>query len=570
MADRISILRPTVIVLFLLLLTGSVFHDVLSAGFVRWDDGLHVYENPHLHPASTGHLAALWSGPYRHLYVPVSYTLYWLLAQAAHLAVPVQTADGNLVDLNPGIFHAANLLLHMANVLLVFALLRCLLAARASAGSLCVTDWAAGAGALLFAVHPVQVESVAWISEMRGLLAGTFSLLTLLFYVRSGEGHRRKLWYAAALLTFVPALLAKPSAITVPLTAGLIGCLVLGRPLKAVLTSLVPWGLLCVGLLWITHAAQPVTTAIVTPLWTRPFIAGDALAFALGKLIWPVHLGIDYGRSPVWLMTQSWAYFTVLVPLTLGVLAWLGRSRFPVLTAAFGIFTAALLPTLGLTPFVFQIYSTVADRYQYLALLGPALALAWGLQAVWVRGEGRERLRLAAGSLCGAVLLLCALSSSLQTLCWQSSAALFTQALTVNPRSWGAANNLAAVRLDQGRPQEALGPLTIALRERPEYAEAHANLGVALINLRQTPRAEAEFRAATTLDPALGSGWNGLGAALMAEGRSGEAAAAFRQALMVSPGSRAAQANLRLALAAPMPSPVPPPRRAHFPPHPLQ
>ena len=404
---------------------------------------------------------------------------------------------------------------------------------------------------LLFAVHPVQVESVAWISEMRGLLAGTFSLLTLLFYVRSGEGTRGKRWYALATGTFALALLAKPSAITVPLMAGLIGCLVLSRPLKTVLISLAPWGLLCLGLFFVTHTVQPVTTAIVTPVWTRPFIAGDALAFALSKLVWPARLGIDYGRSPVWLMTQSWAYFTGLIPVTLGVLAWLGRARYPVLAAAFGIITAALLPTLGLTPFVFQIYSTVADRYQYLAVFGLALAFSWGLYAVWTLGEGRERLRLGAASACGAVLLLCALSSSLQTLCWQSSTALFTQALNVNPRSWGAANNLAAVLLDQGHSQEALVPLAIALRERPEYAEAHANLGVVWINLRQPHRAEAEFRAATTYEPRLGSGWNGLGAALLTEGRSGEATKAFQQALQVSPGSPQAEANLRLAQAAP-------------------
>jgi hypothetical protein len=176
----------------------------------------------------------------------------------------------------------------------------------------------------------------------------------------------------------VLALLAKPSAITVPLMAGLIGCLVLGCPMKAVVTSLAPWGLLCLGLFFVTHSAQPVTTAIVTPVWTRPFIVGDALAFDLSKLVWPTRLGIDYGRSPVWLMTQSWAYFTGLIPLTLGVFAWVGRSRYPVLAAAFGIITAALLPTLGLTPFVFQIYSTVADRYQYLAVFGLAFASGGG------------------------------------------------------------------------------------------------------------------------------------------------------------------------------------------------
>ena len=131
MADRLSILRPVAIAFFLLLITGAVFHDVLSAGFVRWDDGLHVYGNPYLHPASAAHLIGLWSGPYRYLYVPVSYTLYWLLAHAAQLPAPVQAADGNWVDMNPRVFHGANLLLHAANVVLVFVLLRRLLPGKA-------------------------------------------------------------------------------------------------------------------------------------------------------------------------------------------------------------------------------------------------------------------------------------------------------------------------------------------------------------------------------------------------------------------------------------------------------
>jgi len=480
MADSLFSRRPLWVALFLMLITGIVFHDVLSAGFVRWDDSLHVYDNPYLHPVSAAHLARFWAAPYRHLYVPISYTVYWLLALAAHLPAPVRTADGVWVDLNPRVFYTANLLLHGASVLLVFALLRRLLPGNNAA----VNDWAAGAGALLFAVHPVQVESVAWVSEMRGLLAGTLSLLALLAYVRSAAAGNGKCWYYLSTAIFALALLAKPSAVAVPLMAALIDSLLLCRPRRVWIRALAPWGLLCIALLWVTHTAQPVTTDIVTPLWTRPFIAGDALAFALGKLLWPAKLGIDYGRSPVWLMTQGWAYFTGLLPLALGILAWLGRFRFPWPAGAFGLFAAALLPTLGLTPFVFQIYSTVADRYLYLALLGPALVLAWVLQRVWL-GEGKAWLRLAAGSVCGMGLLFCALTSSIQALCWQNSIALFTQALAVNPRSWGAANNLAAVLVDQGQPQKALSPLAIALRLRPDYAEAHANRGVAWIELGQ-------------------------------------------------------------------------------------
>ena len=191
MADFLGARRPLLIAVLLTLITGAVFHDVLSAGFVRWDDGIQVYANPGLHPASAVHLRQFWIAPYENLYIPLSYSLYSLLAVPAHLPAPVQTPDGFWIDLDPRVFHAASLLLHGANVLLVFTLLRRLLPRRGTAAG----DWAAGAGALLFAVCPVQVESVAWIAEMRGLLAGFLSLLALLAYVRAAEERPARLQF---------------------------------------------------------------------------------------------------------------------------------------------------------------------------------------------------------------------------------------------------------------------------------------------------------------------------------------------------------------------------------------
>lgn len=533
--------RPLLIGLLLVLVTGAVFGGILSAGFVRWDDGLHVYANPYLHPVSTQNVARFWTGPYQNLYVPVSYSLYALLAAMARLPRPIPTADGLWIDLNPHVFHAAGLALHLVNVLLVFALLRRLLPGPKTA----TRDWAAGVGALLFAIHPVQVESVAWIAELRGLLSGLFSLLALhawLSYVGEGRGWRP---YALATACFGLALLAKPSAVTLPLLAIVLEVFLLRRPAREWRGGLGVWGLLSVLCLWLTHGAQPVTEDIVTPLWTRPFIAGDALAFYFGKLLWPVSLGIDYGRSPVWLMIQKWHWLTPLVPIALVVAAWFGHRRAPWLAASAALFAAALLPTLGLTPFVFQVYSTVADRYLYLALLGPALAAAWGLALV---SRHRDfRAAPVAWGASAAVLLLLALSSRVQTACWQSSLPLFVQALAVNPQSWGACNNLGAVALDIGRPADALPPLTEAVRLRPGFAEAHANRGIALLELGQTRGAEDELRQALRLKPGYAGAETWLGESLLAQGRAGEAAVAFRQALTLNPGSRRAQESLRMA-----------------------
>ena len=493
--------RPIFLGLLLVLLTTAVFHDVFQAGFVRWDDGLHVYANPYLHPVSLSNLARFWCAPYQNLYVPVSYSMYALLATGAHLPAPVPTIDGLWIDLDPRVFHGASLLLHLANVLLVFALLRRLLPSPRTTGS----DWAAAAGALLFAIHPVQVESVAWIAEMRGLLSGLFLLLALHAYLRHAEtppllgasGQWR--WFGIATICFALALLSKPSAVVLPLLVIILESLILRRPARSWRGGITVWGALCLGVLFLTHAAQPVTEDIVTSVWTRPFVAGDALAFYLGKLIWPTRMGIDYGRSPVWLVTQKWFVLHSLVPLALALAVWMGRRRAPWLLAAFALFAAALLPTLGLTPFVFQVYSTVADRYLYLALLGPALGLAWGLsllsQTPWSRAQ------LAAWSGCAAFLLLLGLGSRMQTRCWQNSLPLFEQALRVNPQSWGTYNNLGAVALDRGQPGDALAFLTEAVRLRPDDAEAHANRGIALLETRKTLEAAAEFRAAIFLKP---------------------------------------------------------------------
>ena len=511
MADASPNRRPIFIGLLLVLVTGLVFHGVLTAGFVRWDDGMHVYANPYLHPVSPAHLARFWAAPYQNLYIPLSYSLYALLATMAHLPQPVPTTDGLWIDLNPRVFHAAGLALHLVNVLLVFALLRRLLPGSPSSAR----DWAAGAGALLFAVHPVQVESVAWIAEMRGLLSGLFVLLALHAYLRHAkeqegrvqEGRAgaspapaRLLWFALSTLCFGLALLAKPSAVALPLLAVTLETLILRRPVRAWRGGLGLWAGLCLVFLALTHSAQPVTVDIVTPLWTRPLIAGDALAFYGGKLFWPARLGIDYGRSPVWLTAQPWFGLTSLPALAAVLAAWLGRRRLPWLTASGALFAAALLPTLGWTPFVFQVYSTVADRYLYLALLGPALGVAWGLALV-SQAAAPPRLRLAAWSGCAAVLLLFALGSQTQTGCWQNSIPLFSHALAVNPQSWGMCSNLAAVALDRNDPQDALPLLTDAVRLRPGFAEAHANRGIALLEMGDRTGAETEFRQAQALNP---------------------------------------------------------------------
>src|SRR5207245_2501838 len=179
---------------------------------------------------------------------------------------------------------------------------------------------------------------------------------------------------------FVLALLAKPTAVVVPVVAWVLDVWSWPQTWRHRRLALLVW--LGLALLWglFTSQVQPQDPgAFSPPLWARLLIAGDAVSFYLYKLGVPVWLGPDYGRAPEVLLAQSWLWLTGLAPWGLAVWLWYKRTRVPWLVAAAGVFVAGLLPVLGFIPFGFQNYSTVADRYMYIAMLGLALALAWGL-----------------------------------------------------------------------------------------------------------------------------------------------------------------------------------------------
>ncbi len=391
---------------------------ILSHDFVSWDDGLHVVENPHLNPVSLEGLLRLWKEPYFSLYAPLSYSLF--AAEAWLAGLPQDEAKN--AALSPAVFHAGSLLLHLACVVLVYRLLLLMmteysaLSTQYSVPSVAHRP-AACLGALLFALHPVQVESVAWISEQRGLLAALFSLLSLLAYLafRAGcpDQHGASGWgyYVWATVAFVMALLAKPSSACLPLLAAGLDLFVLHRSWRVSVLALLPWLALAAGMVLITQSEQPVSAlSFVPPLWARPLIAGDALLFYLTKLVWPLDLGILYRRSPEYVMSQPWFWAGGLaISLLAATLAW---SRFRAGLLAAGWFVVVLSPVLGLAPFIHQRYSTVADRYAYLAMLGPAYLLAWW----FTRGPSWSKT-----AACAVMLLLCAALSFRQAGHWRDS-----------------------------------------------------------------------------------------------------------------------------------------------------
>jgi tetratricopeptide (TPR) repeat protein len=542
-------MRPPPSILIALLLcaiTTLVFWEVPRQEFVAWDDNNLIYNNPYLNPVTIDKVAYLWRHPYLQLYMPLTYSAWAALANVARLSTPQEVSGVGYIDLNSHPFHIFNLVLHLLNVILVFILLRTLVG----------REWAAAAGALLFGVHPVQVESVAWVSELKGLLCGFFSLLALWQYLNfarlevgtsassTTSTRSKRLSYTMALVCFVLALLSKPSAVTCPLIAWALDYWMLKRPLRVTILSVCPW--LVISLLWsiLTRQAQPFGDYVVQPFWWRPFIMGDALAFYVAKLVWPAQLAIDYGRTPTWVIAQKWTYIIWLAPFVLAVWIWRGRQQRPWLVASGAILLAALLPVLGLIPFNFQQYSTVADRYLYLGMLGPALALAWFTAHI------PQKQKVIMG-LCLFVLGALGFRSAFQTLVWYNSLTLYENAVTVNPHSWVAQRNYADALAEEGRSDDAINHLNEALRLRPNYALAHTSMAKILAQRGELQSASEQLYEVLRLDPedkVKTEAHNNIGAILMMQGKMKEATQQFQETLKLQPDNLVAHYNLGLIL----------------------
>ncbi|MBX7166935.1 MAG: tetratricopeptide repeat protein [Pirellulales bacterium] len=491
--------------------TCALFAATLAHPFSIYDDPLNVTENTALRPPSAAHLARFWLAPYEGLYAPVAYSCY--LAVAA------------LGGLDARWFHAANVLLHAGTAVLVLFWLR----------RLGISPLAAGFGALAFAVHPLQVESVAWVTETRGLLAGFFGLAALTAYVGPPSSWRG---YIVASLCFALALLSKPTAAAVPLMALAIDAVVSRRPWPESARRLAPWFVAVVVLAIVTSAQQHrAELARTSPLWARPLIAFDALGHYAQKFAWPLNLGPDYGRSPYWLLQEParwWPAAGCALVLVVVALWQAARPCWPVVLLAI----AGCAPSLGLTPFVFQGHSTVADRFAYLAMAAVGLAAAQGFAA------GKAPLRAALAT----VVVLWAALAFRQTTFWRSDVAMFTHALEVNPTSELSMNNLGIALSAAGRTAEAIAQLEHATRLDPQFADAYNNLGLARLRSGDPAAAVSDFERALALKPHDLKIRNNLGEALSGCGRWAEAGKQFAALLAVQPGFSNVQLNYARAL----------------------
>lgn len=509
------------------------FGRIVSHGWVNFDDPIHVTENPSFFPLSWRELGGFWVRPYEHLYVPASYMLFAAECMASRWLY----GEGPMAVPRPGLFHAVSLALHVAASLLVLRILR----------RFTTQPWAAFVGGLVFALHPLQVESVAWIAEQRGLLAAVFSLLAIdqfLEWTERDQGRSRlRASYVLATGALVVALLAKPSAVVTPILVFALASHGRKMPWPKLVRALAPWAVLAVAAAVCTRFVQPAElTRAHVPLLARPLIAGDAIAFYAGKLLVPVNLCVVYGRTPQAALADPYApVAAVLVAIACAGAACWPRARGWRLPLV--LFVIPLLPVLGFTDFAYQNNSTVADRYMYLALLGPAVAVAMAIDRLHAVKEARPggRLPLAAGI---AVAGLCLLLTWRQVGLWRDSLTLFTSSLESGHESSVALNNLGIAVTEAGRPDDALPLLLRAVERDPTDAGGWFNLGNAHAAAGEFTDAGQAFDRCIALDGERFKAWNNLGLARLFQGDTAGARAAWLESIRIQPKFADARLNL--------------------------
>ena len=509
----------------------AAYWPALSGGFV-FDDGPFLIQSDLIR--SSAGLRRFWFSTLQTDYWPVTYTAFW--------------AEWRLWGAHPLGYHAVNIALHGAEALMLWGILRRL---RLPGAYL---------AAFLFAVHPVNVESVAWIIQLKNLMAMLFTLACVRCFLESGipaaEPLRKGRWYALSLLCFALAMLSKGSVAPLPLV--LLGIAAWKRRLsrRDALWS-APFFCAAAALAAVDVWFQKHGTGVAirdAGLAERLAGAGAAVWFYLYKAVLPLNLVFVY---PQWHIRAGNPLWWIPLLAALGFTALLYRRRAgPGRPQLFGwcYFCAALVPVMGFTDVYFMKFSLVADHYAHLALIG-VVCLAGAGWARWdarsrrvavVRGAPVTPARLAGG----AVIVALAVLTWRQCGIYHDSRSLWSSVLAANPESIPAQNNLGNDLNAAGRPDEALAHYREALRIDPALPNAHNNIGMILAQMGRLPEAAAEFDEALRLNPHDPEALVNQGLVLKGEGRTGEAIADFQRALVLEPGNADAQSDLGIALVA--------------------
>jgi tetratricopeptide (TPR) repeat protein len=498
----------------------------LQGRFTNWDDDVNVTENPLLQRGFRHGLLPLLTRPHEHLYVPVTYACWWALRHAF--------GEGPLP------FHALNLALHAATALLLYSLFRTLFKDRS----------AAFLAALWWAVHPLHAESVGWVTGLKDVLSLFLAVASWRLYIvwrERAPSRNRPTWFLAALLAFLLACLAKPSVVLFPLVLAAYDRFIGKRPWRELspLLLFLAVGLLVGAVTMVVQSGAEIDPAYAT-LTNRLLLTADTGLFYLEKALWPVSLCPVYGRSLSDAAAMPYVPFKLGLAAALFLLAWLAGKRYRL---AGIVFLAGFLPISGIVPFGYQIYSTVADRYTALPLIGVALLLGHILSLPRRDRPAGRTARIAAGFVVGLWALLFSIQSWEQVRTWRNSVAVWERVVEYNSApSARVLSNYASALFTSGRPEEAFSVIELAVEKDPAYPQARYNRGRIKYALGQTAEAREDYVSALRLNPRHVRAWLALSALEASTGDFARAEQAARAAVEISPDNVGALFNLGLAL----------------------
>ncbi len=511
-----------------------VFGQTLHFGFVNNDDNLYVYENPTVTAGLTlKGIASSFSDAHSDNWIP--------LTSISHMV------DWQFFGRNAGGHHVTNVLLHAANAILLFLVL----------GAMTGAVWRSAFVAAVFAVHPLHVESVAWVAERKDVLSGLFFMLTVWAYARYAQpaGGRRpktKIWYGLALVFFTFGLMSKPMLVTLPFVLLLLDYWPLKRVespgsvfrARSLILEKVPFLLLAGADCVATILVQRNGIGSIQHLdffWR----AGNALvAYAdyLRQMIYPEGLAVFYphpgNHLAVWKIAVS-----TLALLAISAALWPCGERQPWLMAGWLWYLGMLVPVIGLVQVGGQ---ARADRYTYLPQIGLYILLTWGA-AELCRSWRHQRAVL--GSVAAVILAGLMAGAYVQTGYWKDSYSLWAHTLACTTENSVAHYNLGYALADHGKMTDAIEQYKQALQINPYYAEGQNNWGNALADQGKLADAIEHYERALQIDPDYAEGHNNLGLALAGQGKLDEAIGQYERALQIKPDNAEARNNLGLALA---------------------
>ncbi|MFO1511665.1 MAG: tetratricopeptide repeat protein [Verrucomicrobiota bacterium] len=511
-------------------LTWFTFLPVLNHEFVNYDDDVYVYENALVtRGLTTAGIVAAFTKSHAGNWHP--------LTTLSHMA------DCEFSGLNAGAHHRTNLLLHIATVVFLFVALR----------QLTLSMWSSAVVAALFAVHPLRVESVAWVAERKDVLSGLFFALTLWAYARYVRGPKSIARYAIVVLVFALGLMCKPMLVTLPFVLLLLdywplrrlGLFATNRPatVRRLVVEKLPLLLLslvvCVVTILVQQPARQSTE--VLSLGVRLNNAVVSYAAYLGACFYPAKLAVFYPYPP---NGGAGAMIIVALLLLIGIstAAFWWRKERPYFLVGWLWYLGMLVPVIGLVQVGTQ---ARADRYTYLPQIGVGLALVWfvaELSAAW-----RHR-RIALAVVSAVTLITLSALARQQTQYWQSSETLWTRTLACTSSNAVAESNLANALFKQGRLDEAFGHFQTALEIKPDYGDAHNGIGFILLQRGKFDPAIGHFQRALETRSDSAAAHNNLGLAFLQTGRTAEAIPHLESALKTNPIQPETHNNLGYAL----------------------